>query len=402
MLTPEYLLRISEGAEQIADELHNYIIGEIIASIIHRLERGDDYILTAKDKYRLETMRQAGHLYENIAAEIARKTRLQENEVLQAFQDAGLESYDYETAFYESVGIVANKALVQSPNMIRIMQRQYEATMGEWYNATRTTADESQKYFINAVDKAYNLTSTGAESYTKAVKDAVEELGQHGVYVNYPTGHRDTIETATLRAVRTGIAQMSGEITIERMKENDWKIVLTTAHVGARNKGGLPENHELWQGKFFSIPPDNTFPDFYKWTGYGTGEGLCGWNCRHSFTPSDGKHNPYKDINTEENARVYNNTQKQRYYERDIRKRKREILALKRAIDELHDETTKFELDQIYQRKAFQLQRQNAKYKEFCSENNLKTLNDRLSIAQWNRSTAVSATAAAKRYKDAQ
>lgn len=27
------------------------------------------------------------------------------------------------------------------------------------------------------------------------------------------------------------------------------------------------------------------YPDFFKSTGYGTGEGLCGWNCRHSFFP---------------------------------------------------------------------------------------------------------------------
>lgn len=402
MLTPEYLLHIADGSERIAEELHNYIIGEIVASIIHRLERGDDYIITAKDKYKIETLRQAGKLYEEITAEIAKKTRLQQSEVMREFENAGIESFDYDTTFYNSVGIITEKSLEQSPALIRIMQRQYDATMGEWYNATKTTADEAQRYFINAVDKAYMHTATGATSYTKAVKEAVEELGKHGLYVNYPTGHRDTIETATLRAVRTGISQMTGDITMARMKENDWKIVLTTAHVGARNKGGLPENHELWQGKFFSIPPDKTFPDFYAWTGYGTGEGLCGWNCRHSFAPSDGVHNPYKDIDTEENARVYNNNQKQRYYERDIRKRKRECLALKRAIDETSDEQMKFELDSIYQKKAYLLQKQNARYKEFCSNNGLKTLNDRLSIANWNRSTASSASAAAKRYKDAQ
>jgi len=27
------------------------------------------------------------------------------------------------------------------------------------------------------------------------------------------------------------------------------------------------------------------YPDFIDSTGYGTGGGLCGWNCRHNFIP---------------------------------------------------------------------------------------------------------------------
>ena len=29
------------------------------------------------------------------------------------------------------------------------------------------------------------------------------------------------------------------------------------------------------------------YKDFVKSTGYGTGGGFCGWNCRHSFIPFD-------------------------------------------------------------------------------------------------------------------
>lgn len=29
------------------------------------------------------------------------------------------------------------------------------------------------------------------------------------------------------------------------------------------------------------------YPDFIKTTGYGSGEGLCGYNCRHSFGSYD-------------------------------------------------------------------------------------------------------------------
>ncbi|NJP39587.1 hypothetical protein HCH52_00740 [Oscillospiraceae bacterium HV4-5-C5C] len=32
---------------------------------------------------------------------------------------------------------------------------------------------------------------------------------------------------------------------------------------------------------------NNKYPDFVKSTGYGSGEGLCGWNCRHRYSGSE-------------------------------------------------------------------------------------------------------------------
>lgn len=40
----------------------------------------------------------------------------------------------------------------------------------------------------------------------------------------------------------------------------------------------------MWQGKVFCVSgKDTRYPPFYESTGYGTGAGLCGWNCRHNF-----------------------------------------------------------------------------------------------------------------------
>ena len=47
MLTPEYLLRISEGSEEIAERLHSDILNAIVSRIVIRMNRGEDYILTA-------------------------------------------------------------------------------------------------------------------------------------------------------------------------------------------------------------------------------------------------------------------------------------------------------------------------------------------------------------------
>jgi hypothetical protein len=399
MLSPDYLKRIAEGSEDIASSLHSYILNRIIEAIMIRLGRGEKYILTSSDRWRIQILQDAGYLLQDITQEIARYTKLQREEVAAAMEEAGVKAMAYDKAVYEAAGITT-EALEQSPALVRILQRDYEATMGEWSNMTRTTAEAAQSLFISECDNAYHKVISGAVSYTQAVREAVDTVAQNGVIVQYPTGHRDTIETATARAVRTGISQASGDISMQRMKEQEWDIILVSAHIGARTGDGgqNPGNHLWWQGQFYSrTGQDKRYPPFSV-TGYGTGEGLSGWNCRHSFGPGDGVNNPYKDIETEDNVRLEKLEQRQRALERRIRKIKQMVMGLQTAVDTCKDDTLRMELQEELDQKSYLLQRQNRAYNDFCQSNGLRPLADRLRIAKWGREQAARARGAAKRY----
>lgn len=402
MLSPDYLARIAEGSEEIASQLHTYIIRQIIDRMMIRIGRGDDYLLTSSDRWRIQILQDAGYLLEDITAELSKITNRQEKEIKAAMEEAGVKALEYDHKIYEAAGL-SPTPLTQSPQLIRLMERNMNATMGEWENYTRTTAEAAQRLFINACDNAYHLVSSGAVSYTQAVKEAVNNVVSGGVIVHYPSGHKDTIETATARAVRTGVAQATGDISIKRMEEMDWDIILVSAHIGARTGDGgqNPGNHLWWQGQFYSrTGKDKRFPLFSQ-TGYGTGEGLCGWNCRHSFGSGDGVNNPYKDIQTADNYKVEQLEKRQRTLERRIRKTKREVMGIQEAVDKCKDESAKFEMQLDLDRKSYLLQRQNKAYNEFCKENDLRTQQERLQIARWNREQAAKARGAARRYQNA-
>ena len=399
MLTPEYLKRVAEGSEAIASSLHNYIVGRLIEAIMIRLGRGESYLFTSSDRWRIQVLQDAGYLLQDIMQEIAQHTHLQQKEIAEAMEEAEIKAVKYDNSVYASAGI-AEEALELSPVITRILQRDYEATIGEWSNMTRTTAEAAQSLFISECDNAYRKVMTGAVSYTQAVREAVDVIAQNGVTVKYPTGHKDTIETATARAVRTGIAQAAGDISMERMKEQEWDIILVSAHIGARTGDGgqNPGNHLWWQGQFYSrTGQDKRYPPFSV-TGYGTGEGLSGWNCRHSFGPGDGVNNPYKDIETEDNVRLEKLEQRQRALERRIRKTKQIVMGLQTAVDTCKDDTLKMELQEELDQKSYLLQRQNRAYNDFCQSNGLRPPADRLRIAKWGREQAAKARGAAKRY----
>ena len=393
ILKPDYLLHISEGAEDISEALHNEIIKKIINRIMLRISRNDDYILTAYDKWNIETLQQAGYLLEDIQKEIAKATKLQEKEIAEAMEEAGVEALSYDDKIYESVGL-SPTPLTQSPELIRLMQRNYEGTLGEWHNFTRTTADISQQLFISELDRFYMLVSTGAMGYTQALKEIIDTVVSDGVRVYYDTGHSDTIETATLRAVRTGISQMSSDIQMARAVEMGAEKAIISSHLGAR------PSHQIWQGRVFTInelkSTDEGMPAL------GTIQGLCGVNCRHSWSVFyDGMDNPFALYDSEENRKQYEKEQRQRTLERRIRKTKREVMGWKEAVDAETNDKAKFELDLQYQKKASLLQRQNEAYREYCEKNNLRPLADRITIARWNRQQAAAARGAAQRYNNA-
>ena len=77
------------------------------------------------------------------------------------------------------------------------------------------------------------------------------------------------------------------------------------------------------------------------------------------------------------------------------------VLGLQAAVDNCKDEQARFALQQDLDRKSYLLQKQNAAYKDYCKQNDLRELQDRLMIAKWNRQNAAKARGAAKRYKTA-
>ena len=402
MLDPHYLQQIADGAENIASQLHEYIIRQIVDRMMIRIGRGDDYLLTSSDAWRIQVLQDSGYLLQDITEELAKYTKRQEKEIKAAMEEAGVKALEYDDKTYRAAGL-SPMPLTQSPALIRLMERNYNATLGEWRNMTRSTAEAAQRLYLNECDFAYNKVMSGATSYSQAVREAVESVASGGVYVDYPSGHRDTIETATARAVRTGIAQAAGDIALKRMEEMDWDIILVSAHIGARTGDGgqNPGNHLWWQGQFYSrTGEDKRFPNFYEVTGYGTGVGLSGYNCRHSFGSGDGVNNPYADIQTADNVRMEKLEQRQRALERRVRKTKREVMGMQEAVDKCQDEAAKFELQQTLDQKSYLLSRQNKAYSEFCKENDLRPLSERLQIAKWSREQAAKARGAARRYQN--
>lgn len=405
MLDPEYIFHMAEGAEDVSEQLHQAILNAIVGRLMARLAKGENY-LTSTDRWNLKVLSDAGYLMEDIQQEIAARTKQQLEEIRRIFEDAAIESFAWDMAVYQAAGL-SPAPLAKSPQLIRLLQRDYAKTAGEWQNFTGTLADAAQQTFIRQCDEAYHLVTSGAMGYPQAVRRAIEAIATDGVTVRYTRRneagqqevyHTDTIETATLRAVRTGARQACDAITDARMDEMDWDIVLASSHLGARTGDGGENytNHSWWQGKFYSRSGKDK--RFSPWSVVGEGDvqGFGGPNCRHSKGPGDGVHNPFEHFDSEENRKKELLDQRQRLLERRIRKTRREVMTLQGAIDKTPDEATRLELQEAYRKKAAKLMDQEAEYDAFCKENDLRKLYDRLEVARYGPKQARAAERAAR------
>ena len=401
MLNPDYIAKATEKAEAIAEAMHNSVIKQIVKGIMTRLGRGDDYILTPTDKYRIDALQDSGELLKDIRAELVKETPLLDEEVREAFKDAGIRSMHYDDKIYERADI-DHGDYRQSPSTLRALQRNYEATEGALDNYTKTTALEARTAYVTEMNKAMMLVQSGAMGLNEATKQAIEDIAKTGISaIHYASGRVDTLEVAVARALRTGISQATAQMQLERMKELGCNLVITSSHLGAR------PTHEVWQGQIFHVDwdtmditaqhtKDDPIPepktssekylDFVTSTRYGYVDGLCGANCRHHFSPYfDGMTNPFPDYDSEENQKKYDEEQKQRAKEREIRQLKRERDAFKTAVDECQDESMKPTLENAYRGSKKRLADARAKYEEYSKSVNLKLREERIQVLTKSR-----------------
>lgn len=331
--------------------LYNDYETSVIEDIARRLKNLD----FASAAWQVQRLTESGALYKDVIKKLAKLTGQSEAAIAETLQKAGVTAIKFDDAIYKAAGLNP-LPLNMSPAMAQALQAALQKTNGVLNNLTQTTLLSSRQAFIKAADLAYYQVSTGAMSYDQAIRAAVKKLAVDGLdVVDYASGHRDKIDVAMRRAVLTGVAQTANTLQMTRADEMGSDLVEVSAHVGARNKGVGPENHASWQGKIYSRSGKHPkYPDFVKVTGYGTGEGLGGWNCRHSFYPFfegiSEKANTSKEIKEMNKKTVtymgqetdfYEATQYQRDIERKIRFWKRQEAALKAAGQDASFETGK-------------------------------------------------------------
>lgn len=311
MLTPEYLQSVGVDIENLFYDAET----DILIDIARRI-RENDFKMTATAEYQVQKLKELGlatKTINDILAEALNTSNEKIEEIMQEsiYKAIRSDMYIYEAAGLDVSGISYKEQILKGTN----------AAKGEIKNLCKTTAQLGTNKFIELLDKAYLQASSGAFSYDMAISNVINDLAANGLgMIEYPTGTRRRIDTVARTAVRTAVNQSALKCQEDVMDEMDVNLVETSSHLGAR------PSHAEWQGRiFWRLKPYGNYKNFKEATGYGTGAGLGGWNCRHSFYPyfPGLSERTYQHYRKKENEEVYQLEQEQRYNERKIREWKR-------------------------------------------------------------------------------
>ncbi len=333
MLPPSYLDAMPDAFVQLAQQVED----EILQDVARRI--GKMGTLTETADWQLWRYQQTEAVRENVVKLLAKYSGKSEATIRRLLKEAATEAMEREDAIYYHYNLEPTP-FEESAALNNLLNAGARQTCGTWRNLTATTANTVSGAFERALDVAWGKVATGAFDYKTAVKQAVDSLADEMPEITYPSGHTDSLEVAARRAVLTGVNQTAGKLQEARMDEMNVEFVETSAHGGAR------PSHAEWQGRRFHRGGavdylGKHYPDFEQATGYGTGAGLCGWNCRHTFfavfpelgDPPTWTEESLQELNArniEYNGKLYTQyevNQMQRARERNVRKWKKRYLA---------------------------------------------------------------------------
>lgn len=378
MLTPQTLDKLPNELIALIDELQT----EIIKSIANKITKAD--YLTPSAEWQLYKAAQLRLSTNEVNKLLAKYTGKSKREISRLYTEACKQAINEDAKIYRAYGKDAS-SFTRSVAFSNALKAGIKNANGMMQNFTRSMVQSSRQTVTHLMDKAYLQVLSGAFSPQEAIYSAVAELASKGIQsVTYPSGRTDWADVAIRRAVLTGVGQTTGRMQLNLAAEMGCDLVEVTSHMGAR------PSHAEWQGKVYSISGKSKKYPPLSVTGYGTGAGLKGWNCRHDFYPffegiSERASLP---INKEENAKEYELSQKQRSMERAIRKSKRGLAALNESITATDDEVLAAKLQNKFDRLSATLKQQEQRMQDFCRTNGLLVKNDRVRVVGFGRSVS--------------
>lgn len=383
---------IEEMAAELV-EIYSKIESDLLTNVARRfsvLEEIDPESIAA---WQTEKLLQLGALNKENIKTISKRSGKTVKEIERILKTGGFKAIRMDEAIYKEAyaqGQLDKMALPVSlsPNLRQVLEGAiYNAR--EYFNLINTTALESSRDgFLKIINQTYLEVSTGVSTHQQAVRKAVRQLADKGITgANYisESGRRtrNHIDVAVKRAIVTSTSQTAGDMQVKRAKEWGSNLVEVTSHAGSR------PSHAVWQGRIFMLEGGSAkYPNLVEATGYGSVTGLKGANCGHDFYPFfEGiSEQTYKPYDLKENEKIYEQSQKQRKLERDIRQQKRRIIAA----DAISDEQTKLKAQ-------LALKAKESKLREFVNTTGRTQRTDRQQVVGFGQSEAMQAVWAKKK-----
>lgn len=336
MLTPKQFADIPTPILNSIIKIEDRVLKDIANTIAQGIK------LEETDKYRIKTLMRLGYKADDIDKRLRKELEALAVDTEQLVLDAGELAYKQDKELYKKGGIDLPKHDAHITTLVNQYATNSKDDMLDIASKVGIQKGKRtiplERVYRDEINRGIIEVHTGLYSHDDAIKRVVRNIANRGLTV-YEDGRNYDLYSATRSLIITNVNRMTSLIQEYNIKNTGVELVETSAHMGAR------PDHALWQGQVFSYNGDSKeYPDFIESTRYGEVDGLGGINCRHTYFPffKGISERAYTDKELQEldpkpfkyEGKTYNSyeaTQRQRYYERNIRKMERFIKAYEGA-----------------------------------------------------------------------
>lgn len=387
MLTADQISYLRDRSEQLLDPIIDFLIEDICKRIT---EAGQ---LTGTTSYQVWRAQNLGISQRKLKKEIAKRLKLSLRQAEKLMTQAAETGYNYDISRFptsHAIPLSANSGLQQILKATVALAKEDLTNMTQTigFVGTDGVCRELTDAYNQACDFAFQKVSTGAQDYMSAIREATKNLVEKGIqYIDYESGVHTSLDAAVRRNMMGALGLMQEQISqsnYDMLGCDGWEI---SAH-----EGSAPD-HEPYQGRQY---PDKA----YKRLNNSLKRRIGTLNCGHyAFCIILGVNEPLYSKEELEAMRLRNEEgviydgkhytlhqarQRQRKFERTIRKQQRRILA-----DEVLGDKEKLQADQI------KLVRLNDEYIRFSKGTGQRTQHARMETAGFNWKHAKAAEAVA-------
>lgn len=322
MITPHQLDLWSSNM----GHLYQSLEGELIRLIAKRLNSGHENILD----WQREKLQEL-HLFNKDAIKaISQITGIAESEVTRMFETSG------QKIVKDIDGQLPYDPLPLPNDLDDIMRAYHDQVWSNINNYVNQTLLSTNFGYSTATTRMYNdiinkttaAFNSGLFTFDEALERTIQGWAQKGIRSAFidKGGHSWSLERYVRTVLKSTLSNTYDQLRKYRMGEYGVHTVVVTSHMGARQACSKIQGHVVDLRE--SVPSNSEYKSIYDsyWQAeYGTPGGHRGVNCNHlhiPFIPGVNENNqPHYD--QKENEKVADLTKKQRMYERQIVKFKK-------------------------------------------------------------------------------
>lgn len=251
----------------------------VFSDVVRRIKKTGEITSTAD--YQINKLLILGNSTEFIESELERLLDASDPEIWELYDKVSNWEYVRYRDAYEQINghftpLEENEQIQQWSQAI-VKQTQNEITnitrsLGMTVNmGGKAVFTPLAEYYQKYLDRACMDIVTGSFSYNTVLRRVVNEMTASGIKsVDYASGWCNRVPVAVRRAVMTGVSQLSAKINEQVAKDLGTDTYEVTWHSGHRPS-------HWWGGEVY------TYKELESVCELGSGDGLCGWNCRHSY-----------------------------------------------------------------------------------------------------------------------